>query len=59
VLVIDQYRVEVSVSLLSGTRWTERRLTKPDDELILEDFGLRCALANLYRGTALQPRGKR
>jgi Uma2 family endonuclease len=59
VLVIEQYRVEVSISLLSGTRWTERRLTKPDDELILEDFGLRCRLADLYRGTALQPRAKR
>ena len=37
----------------------ERRLTKLGDELVLEDFGLRCTLADLYRGTSLQPRGKR
>jgi hypothetical protein len=42
--------------ILSETGWTERRLTKPDDQLILEDFGLRCTLAALYRGTALVPR---
>lgn len=59
VLVIEQYRVEVSVSVPSASGWTERRLTQPDDQLILEDLGLRCTLADLYRGTALQPRGKR
>jgi hypothetical protein len=41
--------------LIEG-RWTERRLTKPTDQLILEEFGLRCTLADSYRGTALQPR---
>ena len=45
--------------LLDRSGWTERRLTKPEDELVLEDFGLRCTLADLYRGTALQPRAKR
>jgi Uma2 family endonuclease len=59
VLVIEQYRMEVTVSLLSGNAWTERRLTKPEDDLILEELGLRCTLADLYRGTALQPRAKR
>jgi len=59
VLVIEQYRIEVNVSLLSGNAWIEYRLTKPEDQLVLEDFGLRCTLADLYRGTALQPRGKR
>jgi len=34
-------------------------VTKPEDELILEDFHLRCTLADLYRRTALQPRAKR
>lgn len=56
VLVIEQYRIEVSVSTLGDGRWTERRLTNPQDQLILDDFGLRCTLADLYRGTALQPR---
>jgi Uma2 family endonuclease len=59
VLVIEQYRMEVTVSLLSGNVWTERRLTKPEDDLILEEFGLRCTVADLYRGTALQPRARR
>ena len=59
VLVIEQYRIEVNVSLLSGNAWIEYRLTKPEDQLVLEDFGLRCTLADLYRGTALQPRAQR
>jgi len=58
VLVIEQNRTEVSVSVLSGSNWIERRLTQPSDELVLEEFGLRCTLADLYRGTALQPRSK-
>jgi Uma2 family endonuclease len=58
VLVIEQYRVEVSVWLLTDGGWTERRLTRSGDQLILEEFGLRCTLAELYRGTALQPRGR-
>jgi Uma2 family endonuclease len=59
VLVIQQDRFDVVVALLTGSGWTEQRLTKPDDDLILEDFHLRCTLADLYRGTALQPRAKR
>jgi Uma2 family endonuclease len=59
VLIIRQDRFDVSVVLSTDAGWTEHRLTKPTDELVLEDFGLRCALADLYRGTALQPRGKR
>jgi len=59
ILVIEQYRIDVSVWLLSDGGWTERRLTKLDDELILADFGLRCRLADLYRGTALRPRPAR
>ena len=58
VLVVQQNRVEVSVALWTESGWTERRLSDPGEQLILEDFGLHCALADLYRGTALQPRGK-
>ena len=50
--------VEVSVALWTESGWTERRLSDPGEQLILEDFGLHCTLADLYRGTALQPRGK-
>lgn len=59
VLVIQQDRFDVSLSVLIQSRWTEHRLTLPGDELVLEDFGLRCTLADLYRDTALQPRAKR
>jgi len=59
VLVIQQGSFDIGVSVLTDAGWAEHRLTKPDDPLILEDFGLRCVLADLYRGTALQPRGKR
>jgi Uma2 family endonuclease len=59
VLVIEQFRVEVGMWTLAEGGWTEHRLTRPDDELVLEDLGLRCRLADLYRGTALLPRAKR
>jgi len=58
VLVIEQYRIEVSAWLLGDHGWSEQRLTEPTDELLLEEFGLRCTLADLYRGTVLQPRCK-
>jgi Uma2 family endonuclease len=58
VLVIQQDRFDVGVSSLTDSGWTERRLTKAEDQLVLEEFGLRCTLADLYRGTALQPRGR-
>src|SRR5947209_3476581 len=56
VLVIEQHRVQVSLSLLGSSGWTEQRLTKLDDEFALEEFGLRCTLANLYRDTLLERR---
>jgi Uma2 family endonuclease len=59
VLIIQQNRSELSCSTLTEAGWTERRLTQSDDELILQDFGLRCRLADLYRGTALNPRSSR
>ena len=59
VLVIQQTRFEISVSLLSDAGWTERRLSSADDSLVLPDFGLTCALADVYRGTSLQPRKAR
>ena len=56
VLIIDQSALDVRVALLTNAGWTEARLTQPEDELVLDDFGLRCTLADLYRGTALMPR---
>jgi len=59
VLVIRQDRFDVSVMTLTGAGWVEHRLARREDALVLEEFGLHCTLAELYRGTALQPRGKR
>jgi len=59
VLVVQQHRIEVSVAVWTESGWAERRLSDPGEELVLEGFGLRCTLADLYRGTALQPRTKR
>jgi Uma2 family endonuclease len=59
VLVIQQDRFDVGVSSLTAAGWIERRLTNSTDQLILDEFGLRCTLADLYRGTALQPRARR
>jgi hypothetical protein len=56
VLVIQQDRIEVEVSLLTDAGWTLGRLTDAADQLDLEELGLRCTLADLYRGTRLQPR---
>jgi Uma2 family endonuclease len=59
VLVIQQDRFDVGVSSLTDSGWVEHRLTNATDELTLGEFGLRCTLADLYRGTALQPRARR
>ena len=56
VLIIDQKRIDVRVAPLAAAGWTEQHLTSPHNQLDLDDFGLRCTLADLYRGTTLQPR---
>jgi Uma2 family endonuclease len=58
VLIIAQDRYRVGVAVRTQTAWVEQQLTAPDDVLNLDEFGLRCTLADLYRGTALQSRGK-
>jgi len=56
VLVIQQDRFDVTVAVLTDAGWTDRHLNNALDELVLEEFGVRCTLAHLYRGTKLQPR---
>jgi Uma2 family endonuclease len=55
VLTVEQDRCEVRVDLRVGHAWKEQRLTKPDDTLVLPDFGMSCRVVELYRGTALDP----
>jgi Uma2 family endonuclease len=56
VLTIRQDRIEVRTDVRTNAGWEPSVLAKPDDVLALPAFGLRCAVASLYRGTPLQPR---
>jgi Uma2 family endonuclease len=58
ILTVQQDRCEVRVDTRSDNGWNEQLLTRPDDLLELPDFGFACKVADLYRGTALQPRQK-
>jgi len=56
ILTIRQDRHEVRIDSRTGNSWTTQVLTRANDELVLTGFGLRCRLADLYRGTPLQAR---
>lgn len=59
ILTVQQGRFEVRIDRRTDAGWTEQALTKPDDALALPDFGLRCKVSDLYRGTPLLPRRPR
>jgi Uma2 family endonuclease len=59
VLVLRQDRYEVSVALRSGDGWKHTILRDPDAELVLPEMGLRCALADFYKGTAVSRQSDR
>jgi Uma2 family endonuclease len=56
ILTIQQDRHEIRIDSRAGKGWTTQILTRPADEPVLAEFGLRCRLADLYRGTPLQAR---
>ena len=56
VMVIRQDRYEVNLACRSDNDWDEIAFTQPDDGLVLPEFGLRCNVADLYKGTTLRPR---
>ncbi len=56
ILIFQQDRFDIRIDRRAATGWTEERLTNPGDLLILPAFSLRCRVADLYRGTPLQPR---
>jgi Uma2 family endonuclease len=58
VLIIEQDRMEVRVDVKTDKGWTSRTLDHAD-ELHLPEFGLTCAVADLYQGTPLCPRARR
>jgi Uma2 family endonuclease len=55
VLMIEQDQMEVRVDVRTKTGWNARTLGAAD-ELHLQGFGLRCALAQIYDGTPLRRR---
>jgi Uma2 family endonuclease len=58
ILVVQQDRFEISIDRrVTGNNWSAEVLTNPDDVLALDEFGLRCTLSDIYRGTALLPHG--
>lgn len=59
ILTVQQDRFEVRIELRTDSGWSEQVLQQADDLLALPAFGLRCKLADLYRGTPLMPRQPR
>jgi Uma2 family endonuclease len=51
-LVISQRRMRVELHSRSNA-WKPTMVTSPDDALELPEFGFRCLLGDLYRGTPL------
>jgi Uma2 family endonuclease len=47
-----EFRVEIYAK---RNNWQPLILTKPDDPIEIPEFGLRCRVADLYRGTPLNP----
>jgi len=56
ILVVQQDRCEIRIDMRAPDGWTQQILTAPDGLVDLPEFGLRCKVADLYRGTPLQPR---
>jgi Uma2 family endonuclease len=52
ILLIRQDRSEIMCETRTAAGiWTRLTLNEPDDELVLEEFGLRCLVRDLYHGT--------
>ena len=48
---------EFMVEIYSKSRkWEPVVFKRPDDAIEMQEFGLRCTVADLYRGTPLMPR---
>jgi Uma2 family endonuclease len=56
ILTIQQDRVDVRIDLRAEADWSEQLLTGLGDPLVLAEFGLRCKVWDIYRGTSLAPR---
>ena len=59
VLTVRQDRCHVRIDARTAAGWQVKLLSKPADVLALPDFGLRCRVGELYKGTPLAPRSAR
>jgi len=59
VLTLRQDRCHVRIDARTAAGWQVKLLSKPADVLALPDFGLRCKVGELYKGTPLAPRSAR
>jgi Uma2 family endonuclease len=55
ILTVQQERPEIRVDRRTERRWGYLVLKRMDDLLELPDFGLRCTLADIYKGVPLKP----
>jgi hypothetical protein len=53
VMLIDPYRVEVTIDLRTKDGWTARKLTSLDEHLTIPCCGLQCPVSDVYKGTPL------
>src|SRR5262245_36993532 len=56
IMTIRQDRHDVRIDSRTASGWQTTVLQKADDILALDEFGVRCAVLDLYRGTPLAPR---
>ena len=58
-LTVRQDRCHVRIDARTAAGWQVKLLSKPADMLALPDFGPRCRVGELYKGTPLAPRSAR
>jgi Uma2 family endonuclease len=56
ILTIHQDRVDIRIDRRAEAGWNEELLRGLGDPFVLADFGLRCKVWDIYRGTSLAPR---
>ena len=57
ILIIEQDRYRVGLDRRTETGWVSLVLENPDDLVDLREFGLRCRVADLYKGTPVRTSG--
>jgi Uma2 family endonuclease len=58
ILTVQQDCFEIRIDLRTETGWSDQTLRNADDVLALADFGLRCKVSEIYRGTPLLPQAR-